>query len=582
MNEIGSTEIVDNEGEEGKHAEDTKKATKKTIRHATTLEKSDEALNLKQFDLEFAIDPLFKKTCAEFDESSNRGMLLFSLALSNSAQVIFDSSDYSAEQASVEQRLAEKISIAGLKQAFGMAFPSIQDKSICPTFGSYNIASTNKDFALGDDQLAKTMEKLSRINIQAVELPTQVFANASINADVAPMEGYQNHYDYDMDGPVNDDYDYGDSDNGPDDFEAADGEKGDAGVEYEEQTAGFGFAPNSGPNQMFEYFDDRMKQAWAGPGHWKIRRPRMMPTDKSTSSSSSAKQKKPKGVLEFNIDDDTEIDLEALFVKPASAATITLSKAMIEERSLKNNLLPDDLHFSSVNFLRLFTKPDWKFGSTLSSRRNLRPSANVTTDRTVTFDDVIEGEAAATTQGETGELESNFWAAQASHPEGLANDNTADHNDDAVSFGGDDGGYDYDYDYDGPTYDCGNTQSSQMPATQMSSFGIDLVQLKNSVSAPRLTFARVAKRVDVQRLKQAIWEEIEEDSPSSKKKTPSAVSAGTTFSHLVSGLEASSYPKENLKDVSVSYCFICLLHLANEHGLSINAKDNDLIVVANK
>jgi condensin complex subunit 2 len=257
---------------------------------------------------------------------------------------------------------------------------------------------------------------------------------------------------------------------------------------------------------------------------------------------------------------------------------------MIEERSQKNNLLPDDLHFSSVNFLRLFTKPDWKFGSSNVTRRTLRSSANAAAGRTITFDDVVDGEVAATTQGETGELESNFWAAQASHPEGLANENaaSADHNDDPVSFDGEDGGYDYDYDYDGPTYDGGNTQSSQMPTTQMSSFGMDLVQLKNSVSAPRLTFARVAKRVDVQRLKQAIWEEIEEDSPSGKKQKSPVASTGTTFSHLVSGLEASSYPKENLKDVSVSYCFICLLHLANEHGLSINAKDNDLIVLANK
>ena len=30
------------------------------------------------------------------------------------------------------------------------------------------------------------------------------------------------------------------------------------------------------------------------------------------------------------------------------------------------------------------------------------------------------------------------------------------------------------------------------------------------------------------------------------------------------------YPKQTLDDISTSYCFICLLHLANEKGLNID------------
>ena len=30
------------------------------------------------------------------------------------------------------------------------------------------------------------------------------------------------------------------------------------------------------------------------------------------------------------------------------------------------------------------------------------------------------------------------------------------------------------------------------------------------------------------------------------------------------------YPKQAMDDISTSYCFICLLHLANEKGLTIN------------
>jgi len=36
----------------------------------------------------------------------------------------------------------------------------------------------------------------------------------------------------------------------------------------------------------------------------------------------------------------------------------------------------------------------------------------------------------------------------------------------------------------------------------------------------------------------------------------------------------SVYPKQAMADISTSYCFICLLHLANEKGLVINNEEN--------
>lgn len=36
----------------------------------------------------------------------------------------------------------------------------------------------------------------------------------------------------------------------------------------------------------------------------------------------------------------------------------------------------------------------------------------------------------------------------------------------------------------------------------------------------------------------------------------------------MNGLQ-SVYPKQALDDISTSFCFICLLHLANEKGLEI-------------
>jgi len=46
------------------------------------------------------------------------------------------------------------------------------------------------------------------------------------------------------------------------------------------------------------------------------------------------------------------------------------------------------------------------------------------------------------------------------------------------------------------------------------------------------------------------------------------------FSSVISGLQ-KSYPKEKLEEISTSFCFICLLHLANEKGLRLESvKDN--------
>jgi condensin complex subunit 2 len=46
------------------------------------------------------------------------------------------------------------------------------------------------------------------------------------------------------------------------------------------------------------------------------------------------------------------------------------------------------------------------------------------------------------------------------------------------------------------------------------------------------------------------------------------------FTNVVNSLQ-SVYSKQAMVDISTSYCFICLLHLANEKGLAI-ANEDDL------
>jgi condensin complex subunit 2 len=51
------------------------------------------ALEIKKFDLELTVDPLFKKTSADFDEGGAKGLLLNHLSLDVEGRIIFDASD---------------------------------------------------------------------------------------------------------------------------------------------------------------------------------------------------------------------------------------------------------------------------------------------------------------------------------------------------------------------------------------------------------------------------------------------------------------------------------------------------------
>ena len=46
-----------------------------------------------------------------------------------------------------------------------------------------------------------------------------------------------------------------------------------------------------------------------------------------------------------------------------------------------------------------------------------------------------------------------------------------------------------------------------------------------------------------------------------------------TFDEVIVGLQRS-YPGDKLAEISTSFCFICLLHLANERGLRLESGDD--------
>jgi len=124
-----------------------------------------------------------------------------------------------------------------------------------------------------------------------------------------------------------------------------------------------------------------------------------------------------------------------------------------------------------------------------------------------------------------------------------------------------------------------------------------------------VNYAKKAKRVDVRKLKENIWRGLDikvaelkkpqgenEDEPmvctiiiwedyrelkwlaqdDDDDDDPNATdpSEARVFSSVISGLQ-TSYPKEKMEEISTSFCFICLLHLANEQGLKLESAPDE-------
>jgi condensin complex subunit 2 len=131
-------------------------------------------------------------------------------------------------------------------------------------------------------------------------------------------------------------------------------------------------------------------------------------------------------------------------------------------------------------------------------------------------------------------------------------------------------------------------------------FGTQLVTQSRRMRPEYVQYARVAKKVDVRRLKEELWKGIGFEEPESVSRpycstyrlantmkaipapTPSRSSpsleakkgadSSLKFTSVMQNLQ-SVYPKQAMDDISTSYCFICLLHLANEKGLVIEKQD---------
>merc|ERR1719318_2209479 len=513
------------EGEEGMNTQDGAGKKRKRIKKSATVEKNLKNINIGKMELEFDVDPLFKKTTSQFDAAGGGGnQFLASLRLRD---------DTSALMMDSETILETRNAVTPAKKAGCTRVPLI----------SRNL----QDFQVCSEQL----RDLSFIN-WTLEEEDRLNKSISASQEGREQEEYINNQENAFDAfavpePV-DDY------HGAEGVVDNDMEDLDDLAEVSERVQGHGAAreaPGFTANlQMstadmlsilttapleYSYFDHGKLGAWAGPKHWKFK-----PMSKVVTEGEKGKGRKKKEVVQLDYDlydgkEDKE-ELQELLDKLGLLMTVPKKSVKLVDKTMKGwnrerSTLPEDLHYSGHELVRLKT-----------------------------VDKMVVQAVKRVPETEVHDLE-DYDYNNAADNEGYCPD--IDDEQDAYGDAVDD-----------PSQpDLGSSLlggDQEVPDSQVADFAGD-----NLVAAP--------KKVDKKRIKNVAWsiltQEKENQSGSPEKQVDKeAVDLNnrdkeieeTQFTTLYKTLkQPTKLPKTMSENLSVPLAFIALLHLCNEESLHL-------------
>ncbi|KZT37936.1 barren [Sistotremastrum suecicum HHB10207 ss-3] len=565
-----------------------------------TLAKSYAQLKVKKLDLEFTIDPLFKKTCADFDEGGAQGLLMNHLSLGmghkGAMRVVFDAGDSAGadQEEEEEQELVapdEFIDLSSLRADFLQDLDELEEKTISASLMDF---SFSKDVSSFDDLTFFSATIPDDLDLGDEDFPADIGPAPSGEEAPGQFEEPQDFFSGDQ--AVNDDYQPtgGFDDNGSppvgDDIGDQSMDQGYTGGASNDQPTGTAaFDPRRLPNEndvvmamtegdgqggMFDYFDQTFLKNWAGPEHWKLRK-----VVRKASAPKNKKEKKEAFKVDFLTQSEQSLvaQQKKLFATATRGAGITLpasksalrtklskkSKSKKDQEKRDDQTLPDDMHFSSKQLVTLFLKP--KFSLKMRGQRAARENNG---------DDVDE----------------HFWAQAAAQQANARQGDEEDENG-AIPFntqffhddddaGGFDGGFDGDFPSESTPLDPTAEEEETLAATEGQG---------RKVRPEFVNYAKRAKRVDVRKLKENIWnsldivvphpsqedESVRADKSMDEDRPSTDPSEARVFDSVITRLN-QSYPKDKMEEISTSFCFICLLHLANEQGLKLEVGDDEV------
>ncbi|EPX71847.1 condensin complex non-SMC subunit Cnd2 [Schizosaccharomyces octosporus yFS286] len=582
---LGETEDTSEnaEDEEGRKKRERKRAN----RSVNTLAKDFESLRAKKFELEGSFDPLFKKMCADFDEDGAKGLLMNHLSVDQHGKIVFDSSDAIIKdlegndnkegnledintgnpEAENENKDADTdgISLEALGSIQKRYFIDIDQLTICPSLQGFEFDNKgNLDVSL----LKSLSDEVNMIAPNSL-LEEQAAMNGDVELGSAPLDSDGSDDDDNEQGHIVhalEDMAYGDenvdlSTKPLDEFEdPTNNMQDDIDTGETINLANYSVDNQSSVNGIYEYFDKSIKKNWAGPEHWRIQALRKrsifqppgmdlsnVSEGADTTRTSTSLERRRRRETDNTIDFTKEVDLDSLLT-PASGS-LKLPKSHWKKHN--RCLLPDDYQYDSKRLLQLFLKP----------KVTLMPYVSFNGETGVKR--VFEGQDEAD-------------ASAPIYPGGFDED----------SDGGDmeeQGLHDFD---GGSMQELRENTSSPTPPSS-AGFGENLLLNARLAKPDSINYAKRAKRVDVKVLKENIWKclDLEEKNiPEASKsnaesnndeepKEEEKEEPVRTFSSTVSQLE-NLYGQKELKDISTSFAFICLLHLANENALNLISNED--------
>jgi condensin complex subunit 2 len=264
------------------------------------------------------------------------------------------------------------------------------------------------------------------------------------------------------------------------------------------------------------------------------------PESKKALASEGGSKRPPRA--EADLDFRANLDLAQLFQPSAAPGSLLLKLAK------PNHLLPEDLGYASKDMFRLFLKP-FPLLPTESGGAS-GPAALVAS--LSGWDGRQEEEGAADLDAE----------AMYEGP-GDCDEDDEDHPLVDVDASVERGGHDYSAQGILPHHlHYGTPLSEDFP-------GLD-DQRRRPKAAP-IRYAKIAKRVDVQRLKDDIWHCLSDTMHPRDPAGSDSLATPVPFTGVRNTVADAAY--QNTEDVTVPFYFICLLHLANEKHLAVQGNE---------
>ncbi|KAL2331859.1 hypothetical protein Fmac_019440 [Flemingia macrophylla] len=321
----------------------SRKEINKKLSPLSTLESSFEVLNVKKFDVAFAVDPLYRQTSAQFDEGGAKGLLMNNLGVYGRCRVIFDSLevpvkcitslnehdisdtiDLSFATDCVEQMLLNMSTEDEISPTLRLIVNQFEENNRRPSDFQLSGQKSPEDFNSATDcELATQKEKYENCPFWSDDHDSQTFVAECGSDDADPC------------------------------FRNFDQEK----EPFHSEDPTDGIFENVDEYLIFSLGFRSKKNSWAGPDHWKYRKAEVSDVHRTSEDGLIQKnmQHRPKRQVEVDLDFTSFVGkkIPYIFSPPRNPKSLQLPEIM-QPCVTK---LPEDCHYEPEDLFMLFLLP---------------------------------------------------------------------------------------------------------------------------------------------------------------------------------------------------------------------------------